>query len=523
MSKNIFNSIKLPKVASNNFDLSHDVKMSFRMGMLVPSFYSDTIPGDVFNINCENMLRFAPLISPVMHRVDITTHYFFVPNRLLWKEWEKWIVNDSDVEAPYISLAGATVMKGSYCDYFGVPLGEYPATSTVRISPLMFAAYDLIYKEYYRDQNLYPDDSNFPEIVPGDNTATWLEYVAQQEMWYRNWEHDYFTGCLPFAQKGDSVQVPLTVAENVPVEFDPNGKPVSFVNPNTGADLAAGSVSQAAGPSPFGTSAHVGTNPAALDPRGTLVVDVQSDAVDINTLRRAFRLQEWLERNARGGTRYIENILSQFGVKSSDSRLQRPEYLGGMKQRMVISEVLATAENTEAVVPVGQMAGHGISVGGSRNVKYRCEEHGFVIGLISVMPKTAYQDGIHKMHMRFDRFDYAWPVFANLGEQEVRQKEIFARTTQDPEKVFGYAPRYAEYKFLNSRVAGEMQTSLDFWHLGRRFADGDEPELNAAFVECRPSDRIFAVTDPTVDHIYAHIFNNVRVTRRLPRFGIPSI
>jgi len=231
-------------------------------------------------------------------------------------------------------------------------------------------------------------------------------------------------------------------------------------------------------------------------------------------------LQEWLERNARGGTRYVESILSHFGVKSSDARLQRPEFIGSSKQNMIISEVLSTAENTEANVPVGQMAGHGISVGGGNNFSYRCEEHGIIIGIMSVRPKTAYQQGIHKSFLRLDHLDYAFPTFANIGEQEVLVREVYA-ASPTPAEIFGYVPRYADYKFLNSRVAGEFKTTLAYWHLGRIFSGN--PRLNEDFIKCDPSTRIFAVTDPEEDHIFAHVFNNVSVNRKLPRFGIPTI
>ena len=191
---------------------------------------------------------------------------------------------------------------------------------------------------------------------------------------------------------------------------------------------------------------------------------------------------------------------------------------------MVISEVLATAQNSDDNVAVGQMAGHGISVGGSGQFTYHCEEHGFIIGIINVQPVTAYQDGLHRSFTRFDRLDYAWPSFANIGEQEVRWKELYASqiTSEDPDSVFGYIPRYSEYKFMNSRVAGEMRSTLSFWHLGRIF-NSAAPLLNEDFISCVPSDRIFAVTDPGSDHVYAHIFNNVTAVRKLPRYGIPTI
>lgn len=511
----------MPKVATSRFNLKHDVKLSFQMGELVPTCCMEVVPGDKFDISVENMLRFAPLISPVMHKVNVTTHYFFVPNRILWPQWEKWITGDEDLVAPFIQ--SDTVVEGSLADYLGMPVGLVP-DGNLRMSALPFAAYCKIYDEYYRDQNLQTEE--FTELIQGSNHASYLQWLENAPL-RRAWMHDYFTSALPFAQKGDAVQIPLTSQADIPVVLtdDNNNSQLMRQRDNHPSGFTPGPVEamlDGATPSVLSVDAGAGAVPGVLDPNGTLTVDVQSDATDINTLRRAFRLQEWLERNARGGTRYIESILSHFGVRSSDSRLQRPEYIGGSRQNMVISEVLATAETTEANVPVGNMAGHGISVGGGNRFSYRAEEHGWIIGIINVQPVTAYQQGLHKSFARFDRLDYAWPSFANIGEQEVTLKELYAfGPVLNQNSVFGYVPRYAEYKFMNSRVAGEMRNSLAFWHLGRIFDEA--PALNSEFIECRPSNRIFAVTDDTEDHIFAHIFNNISAVRKLPRYGVPTI
>lgn len=516
--KNIFDSVLMPKVSTNRFSLNHDVKLSFSMGELVPTCVMECLPGDVVSIEVQNMLRFAPLISPVMHKVNVTTHYFFVPNRILWADWEKWITGDSDVVAPYFQLAADDVVEvGSLADYLGVPTGLY--ATPLRFSPMSMAAYTRIFDEYYRDQNLQTVLTS-AALVPGDNTAEWNGYIADGSVLRRAWMHDYFTSALPFAQKGDAVSIPLTSQDDIPVEWSNINGPGQFVDSSgtavNGDLIQSGNV----------ISASPDTQSLDYDPQGSLTVDVQAGATDINTLRRAFRLQEWLEKNARGGTRYIESILSHFGVKSSDSRLQRPEYIGGAHQNMVISEVLSTAENTDASIPVGQMAGHGISVGGGNRFTHRCEEHGFIIGIMNVQPTTAYQQGLHRQFTRFDRLDYAWPTFANIGEQEILLKELMANPdtgTLSPNSVFGYIPRYAEYKFMNSRVAGEFRDTLNFWHLGRIFDPLDPPVLNEEFITSNPSTRIFAVTDPEEDHIFAHVFNNISAIRKLPRYGIPQI
>jgi len=493
--------------------------MSFDIGRLVPAFVMDCIPGDNIRITPEMMLRFSPLVAPVMHRVDVYSHFFFVPYRILWSAFEDFIANpDSDIVAPFVSmLVGDNFPVGSIGDYLGFPTGAIGAVN--KVSPMSIAAYLKIYDEWYRDQNLQLE--KFTPLVPGDNASDYENYFDTLAPLRRAWMHDYFTSALPFAQKGDAVQIPLTTQDNIPVDFTPGtGKATFARDPVTGDIITdAGNLENQVGPSPFSYTVQVEGAPTGVDNSDFLSVDVQADATDINTLRKAFSIQAWLERNARGGTRYVENILAHFGVKSSDARLQRPELVGTARQNMVISEVLATAQSTDDGVAVGTMAGHGISVGGGNRMRYRCEEHGIFMVIINVQPVTAYQQGIHRQFTRFDRLDYAWPGLANLGEQEVRQKEVYAGTLT-PELVFGYNPRYSEYKYMNSRVAGEFRTSLAFWHLGRIFQT--DPALNEEFIECNPRTDIFAVTDPEEDHIWAHTFNNISVVRKLPRYGVPS-
>jgi len=398
---NIFQKVAMKRPDSNRFDLSHDRKFSFQMGSLVPTNVMEILPGDKVSISVENMLRFVPMIAPVMHKVNVRTDYFFVPTRLLWPEFTKWITGDSDVEAPFTNLN--IIDPKSIGDYLGLPDGSF-GSAPPRVSPMPLAAYNLIWDEYYRDQNLQA--TKFTPLVAGNNNYT-AAYNASP--YKRAWTHDYFTSALPFAQKGDAVQIPLTIQDNIPVELEVNGNPGVFVNATDGSQVGNGNVTQTSGPTPFLSSVDVNGDPSVYDPRGSLNVDVQSDATDINTLRRAFRLQEWLERNARGGTRYVENIMAHFGIKSSDARLQRPEYIGGSKKNMIISEVLATAQNTAENTALGQMGGHGISVGGGNKFSYRAEEHGYIIGIINVQPVTAYQQGLHRSFTRFDHLDYAWP------------------------------------------------------------------------------------------------------------------
>jgi hypothetical protein len=504
MGKNIFNSVQLEKPKKNVFDLSHDVKMSMKMGQLTPVLVTECVPGDSFQIGCDSLIRFAPMVAPVMHRMDVSVHYFFVPNRLTWDNWEKFIV---DANTPHVLPTldyGPSSYWNNYrrfIDYMGVPPTD--ATSTVtNINALPFAAYQAIYNEYYRDENLVPEvdyklaDGN-QGLLPND-----LRFVTMRN---RAWDHDYFTASLPFAQKGTAVDIPIGSIDNdVAVNWN------SLENAHT-AVTYDGTNSQT-----IGSSAGVSTIGTPEMIAKTSDIDIQPTT--INDLRRAFRLQEWLEKNARGGTRYIENILMHFGVRSSDKRLQRPEYITGLKTPVIISEVLNTSSTLDE--PQGNMAGHGVAVSTGKYGNYFCEEHGYIIGIMSVMPQPAYQQGIPKTYLKNDPLDFFWPSFAHIGEQPVQNNELFAYTATGAD-TFGYVPRYAEYKYQPSRVAGDFRTVLDYWHLGRIFAT--QPALNQAFIECTPEqvERIFAVQDGE-DNLYCQIMHKIKAVRPMPKFGTPN-
>jgi hypothetical protein len=505
MKPNLFNSIKLQRPKKNVFDLTHDVKLSAEMGTLTPILTLECVPGDKFELGCESLIRFAPMIAPVMHRMDVTMHYFFVPNRLVWNNWEKFITDaNSGLVAPYIPYNNGYTVPGNdllgcikFMDYMGVP----PITSsgtTQNINALPFAAYQCIYNEFYRDQNLITP-INY-KLSDGNNDTSLVRLRELLSLRKRAWEHDYFTASLPFAQKGQAVDIPLgEISGDVLVKT--SGSTTTLSGSPASITVAAGL------PTPPYASNQLYAETDGLDLQPTT----------INDLRRAFRLQEWLEKNARGGTRYIENILTHFGVKSSDKRLQRPEYITGVKSPVVISEIVNT---TGAVgeLPQGNLAGHGVSVSSGRSGSYFCEEHGYIIGIMSVMPKTAYQQGIPKTYLKNDTLDYFWPSFAHIGEQPVTNNEIYAYTSS-AEDTFGYVPRYAEYKYMPSRVAGDFRTTLDYWHLGRKFAT--QPALNAAFVNCDATKRIFAVDDPEGDSLYCHVLNKIKAVRPMPKFGTP--
>lgn len=518
MSIKQFTRVAVRKPGRNTFSLNHDRKFTNKFGQLTPILCMEMLPGDRFTNQSTTLVRFAPLLAPVMHRVRVFTHYFFVPNRIIWPGWEDFISPDLSGSTtppawPHIALSSGAGFSsvagtGTLGDYLGLGLfsGGTPVGSS-NISALPFAAYQKIYNDYYRDENLVPDLE--PGTIPLANGNNFSRVANLCAIRQRAWQHDYFTSALPFAQKGPAVELGLS-----------GDAPVLINNP--ASTFATWQGQQDSPPGTVNILAEYGSSDDA--PINSLFADMSSvTSTTINELRNAIRLQEFFEKAARGGTRYIEQIRMHFGVKSSDSRLQRAEFLGGNIQNVVISEVLQTSANIDDETPLATMGGHAISASKGNRISYFAEEHGFLIGIQSIMPETAYFQGLPRMWTRQSWEDYAWPTFAHLGEQEIKNKELFwSIDSTNNDGTFGYIPRYSEYRYMPSTVHGVFRTSLDFWHLARKFSN--LPTLNQQFIYDKSGmDRIFAVSASDNQNIWCHVYHDLKMSRVLPKYGTPTL
>lgn len=531
-----FSTVELQKPPRSMFDLSHEKRMSLRMGWLVPFFVSETLPNDTFQVNSEVMLRLAPMIAPIMHRVNVTCHFFFVPNRLLWEDWEAFITGgnsgpgvDTAPVPPSFLISDILasnqnyIAQGSLADYLGLkPIPDADVSSWGggrKIDVMPFAACYKAWYDYYRDRNFELDeDYDFLPLTSGAQGGASPLLDAMLKLKPANWQKEMFTSALPWTQRGSQVLIPMEAAVNY-------ADVTRVYRSSDGTPVAAGTAISISSTT-AGVASHTGYT---AGDRWENIESIENSSVTINDFRRALALQSWMERNAIGGTRLNETIYAHFARRTSDGRLQQAEYLGGGRVAVKVSEVITTAFSSDdtSIVPPGNMAGHGISFGNTNRFRYNCEEWGFIIGFMSVAPTPAYMDGAPRMFFGRNSFlDYAWPSFATLGEQPVYTYELYAYPGTLPANradaaVFGYQSRYIDWKYIQSSSHGDFRSTLDYWHLTRKFEV--PPVLNAAFgqIEDDLQDRVFAVSD--VDTLWVYLYNNARVVRSLPYFGTPKL
>lgn len=487
--------------------LSNYKLLSCDLGELVPIGLTEVLAGDSIQQSTNALIRAAPLLAPVMHPVHVTISHYFVPHRLIWDDWEKFITGGPDgMDAsvfPTINTPASTGFAvGSLADYLGVP----PGVPSRPVSALPFRAYALIFNEWARDQDLVA-----PLTI---STASGVDTTTNVLLQNGAWEKDYFTTCRPWEQKGPAISIPL--GTTAPVIRNTAAPDITLRN---AADATARNFRTIASANAYDRT-DITTNPTgpgnAQFVNSGLVTDLTgASAVTVNVLREALALQRFEEARARYGSRYTE-YLQYLGVRSSDARLQRPEYLGGGRQTIQFSEVLQTAEGTE---PVGTLRGHGISTMRSNRYRRFFEEHGYVITLMLVRPKTIYASGLARTWNRRTREDFWQKELQHIGQQEVLNKEVYFAHTQ-PDGTFGYQDRYDEYRRVESSIAGEYRTAqLNFWHFARMF--GSNPALNADFVKCVPTEQPFAV--PSEDVIYVMAKHSIQSRRLVSAVGTSFI
>ena len=490
----VFQNVAGVRPGMSVFDLSYTKLFTCDMGQLIPVMCDEVVPGDIFKIGNQSVIRMQPLVAPVLHEINAYVHYFFVPYRILWDQWEDFITggkDGQDVSTLPLWIPAVTPTVGSLWDYFGFNL-ETPTNTS---APLWFPlrAYNLVWDEYYRDENLQTERGWFATTVA-----------------IRNWEKDYFTSSLPWQQRGTAPALPISGTTHAVFS------PASF---SSSTSTYAVQLSGSPGNHAFftGNSFAAANAKAALDSN---TVDLSSATTfNVADLRLAFQIQKWMERNARAGARYTESLQAHFGVSPRDERLQRPEYIGGSKSPVIISEVLQTS-STDATSPQGNMSGHGVSASATFCGKYRATEHGCIIGIMSIMPRTMYQQGHDRQWLRRSRYDFYFPEFANLSEQAILNCEIYAGADEATNKtIFGYQGRYDEMRTKRNMVCGQMRQTFDYWHLGRIFAA--QPALNSSFVACVPDKRIFAA--PTEPGFIVQFANLIKAWRPIPIQSNPGL
>lgn len=514
-----FSQVPRADIPRSSFDRSHGYKTTLNSGYLIPIFIDEALPGDTFNVNMTGFARLATPLHPVMDNMYFNSFFFAVPLRLIWDNWQKFNGEQRDpgdstdfLTPQIVSPAPNGFAAESIHDYFGLPVG----VDGLSVNVFWHRAYNLIWNEWFRDQNLQ-DSVEVPRDDGPDNPALYT-------LLRRGKRHDYFTSCLPWPQKGESVSIPLgstapvVGTANIALGIAPISGGTAGATTTMNYDAGSNHLLYSGG-SPGALAA---TFAAVAQPLAADLSD--ATAATINQLRQAFQVQKLYERDARGGTRYTEIIRSHFGVVSPDARLQRPEYLGGGQSPINVQQVVQTSASDTQPTPQGNLAGFGTSVMQNHGFSKSFTEHCVIIGLVAVRADLNYQQGINRMFSRRSRFDFYWPALSHIGEQAVLNKEIYADGTAADDSVFGYQERYAEYRYKPSMVTAQMRSSfpqsLDTWHLAQDFAS--RPMLNEDFIQDNPPiERVIAV--PSEPQFIADFYIRMRCARPMPVYGVPGL
>lgn len=515
-----FSMVPRADIPRSAFDIEFMHKTTFDAGYLIPFYVDEVLPGDTFKFSATMFARMATPIYPIMDNAYLDSFFFFIPYRLVWNNWVK-MMGQQDNPGDSISYTVPDMVSpasgyaiGSLQDYMGLPtVGQVQALALIRHSALPLRAYNLVWNEWFRDENL----QSSVVVDKGDASSLYSNYVLLR----RGKRRDYFTSALPSPQKGTAVSLPL--GTSAPVISSGNGQ-FTLTNANVTASLA----SAGGGTTQIGLTAAAGGAPTVLawsDPK--LVADLSSaTAATINAIRQAFQIQRLLERDMRGGTRYTEIVTSHFGVRSPDSRLQRPEYLGGGSTPLNVNPIAQTNATgaSGTTTPLGQLGAMATFLAKGHGFTQSFVEHGIVLGLVSVRADLTYQQGMRRMWSRSTKYDFYWPVFAHLGEQAILNKEIYARGNADDDLVFGYQERWAEYRYNPSMITGLFRSTasgtLDAWHLAQKFTS--LPTLNSTFIQDTPPfDRVSAV--PSQPKFIFDCYCRNRVARPLPMYSVPGM